>query len=156
MSVEIITFKKLGFLPVYLASFFFSSTPLDEQCSNLSLENPTWWIAVRTVHNGDKKSSVLLVWNTEIKCRRRPGRGRMPRLEPRQSSEKPSIQYAEYTVRLQWSSAFPRMCSSAACWVRFRFKRWEHRRSFKLFTWVLGLTFAFFLTCTHSHDCTTK
>ena len=40
MSVEIITFKKLGFFPVYLASFFFSSTPLDEPCSNLSLENP--------------------------------------------------------------------------------------------------------------------
>ena len=40
MSVEIITFKKLGFFPVYLASFFFSSTLLDEQCSNLSLENP--------------------------------------------------------------------------------------------------------------------
>ena len=40
MSVEIITFKKLGFFPVYLASFLFSSTPLDEQCSNLSLENP--------------------------------------------------------------------------------------------------------------------
>ena len=40
MSVEIITFKKLGSFPVYLASFFFSSTPLDEQCSNLSVENP--------------------------------------------------------------------------------------------------------------------
>ena len=40
MSVEIITFKTLGFFPIYLASFFLSSTPLDEQCSNLSLENP--------------------------------------------------------------------------------------------------------------------
>ena len=26
--------------PVYLASFFLSTTHLDEQCSNLSLENP--------------------------------------------------------------------------------------------------------------------
>ena len=40
MSVEIITFKKLSLFPVYLASFFFSSTPLDEQCSNLTLDNP--------------------------------------------------------------------------------------------------------------------
>ena len=42
MSVEIITFEKLGFFPFYLASFFFSSTstPLDEQRSNLSFENP--------------------------------------------------------------------------------------------------------------------
>ena len=29
-----------AFFPVYLASFFFSSTPLDDPCSNLSLENP--------------------------------------------------------------------------------------------------------------------
>ena len=42
MSVEIIPFKKLIFFSFSLAvgSFFFSSTPLDEQCSNLSLENP--------------------------------------------------------------------------------------------------------------------
>ena len=40
MSVEIITFKKLGFLSRLLGLFFFSSSPLDEQCSNLSLENP--------------------------------------------------------------------------------------------------------------------
>ena len=37
------------------------------------------------------KSGVLLVWNTEIECRQRTGRGRMPRLEPRQSLEKSSI-----------------------------------------------------------------
>ena len=41
--------------------------------------------------NGDEKSSVLLVGNTEIECRQRTGRGRMPRLEPRQSLEKSSI-----------------------------------------------------------------
>ena len=41
MSVEIITFKKLGFFSRLLGLFFFfSSTPLDEPCSNLSLENP--------------------------------------------------------------------------------------------------------------------
>ena len=38
-TVEINPFNKLAFLTVYLASFFFSSTPL-EDCSNLSLENP--------------------------------------------------------------------------------------------------------------------
>ena len=41
--------------------------------------------------NGDEKSSVLLVGNTEIECRQRTGRGRMPRLETRQSLEKSSI-----------------------------------------------------------------
>ena len=48
-------------------------------------------IAVKTVHNRDEKSSVLLVGNAEIECRQRTGRGRMPRLEPRQSLEKSSI-----------------------------------------------------------------
>ena len=39
MLVEIITLNKLDFFHAYLASFFFSSIPLDKQCSNLSLEN---------------------------------------------------------------------------------------------------------------------
>ena len=94
MSVEIITFKKLGLFPVYLASFFFSSTPrpVHEQCSNLSLENPNPKNrSQNSPSRRRRKSSVLLVENTEIECRQRTGRGRMPRLEPRQSLEKSSI-----------------------------------------------------------------
>ena len=40
MSVEIIPFKKLVFPRLLGLVFFFLSSPLDEQCSNLSLENP--------------------------------------------------------------------------------------------------------------------
>ena len=61
MSLEINPFKKLAFLPVHWASFFFSSTPLDEQCSNLSLENPNLMNRSQNSPNGDEKSSVVLV-----------------------------------------------------------------------------------------------
>ena len=55
MSLEINPFKKLAFLPVYLASFFFSSTPLDEQCSDLSLENPNLMNRSQKVHKEEEK-----------------------------------------------------------------------------------------------------
>ena len=38
------------------------------------------WIALRTVRNGEKKNSFLLVGNTEIICRWLTDRHRMPRL----------------------------------------------------------------------------
>ena len=66
MSVEIMPFKKLGFLPVHLACY-----PLRRAMLELELgeSKPDPSQLVRTVHDGDEKSSFLIVGNTEIKSR---------------------------------------------------------------------------------------
>ena len=79
-------FKKLGFFAVQLwPLFFFSSTFSNEQCFNLSLDdpNPDESHCDRTVQNGDQKNSFLLVENTEIimmQVTDSTDRHRMPRL----------------------------------------------------------------------------
>ena len=61
-------FKKLGFLAIQLGLFFFKSTLLDVQCSNLSLDNPN---PINHTQNSPKRrqENSFVLGNTEIACR---------------------------------------------------------------------------------------
>ena len=111
MSVEIITFKKLGFFSRLLGLFFllkysFRRAMLQLEFGESKPEESQSEQSITETRKATSCSSETLKSNAQ-----RPGRGRMPRFEPRQSLEKSfivtssasstSVQFRELTSSLR-------------------------------------------------------
>ena len=115
MSVEIITFKKLGFFSRLLGLFFLLKCSFRRAMLQLELgeSKPEESQSEQSKTETRKAASCSSETLKSNACRQRTGRARLPRLEPRQSLEKSSIGWPPQPRA--WQSEVPscklRLCS---------------------------------------------